>query len=130
MARFPPADSRFCHEWYFVIRQSELNLHVLSGDERNEPTHGHAPIADVHAVAANFRHALSQDGDGNRDGVPEVAPPFSQNQSRSEEHTSELQSLRHLVCRLLLEKKKQNKLSLAPICSETIDVWQHVSPTQ
>src|SRR5258705_6774936 len=27
---------------------------------------------------------------------------------RSEEHTSELQSLRHLVCRLLLEKKKQN----------------------
>src|SRR5262245_62358693 len=26
--------------------------------------------------------------------------------TRSEEHTSELQSLRHLVCRLLLEKKK------------------------
>src|SRR5262245_64582671 len=26
---------------------------------------------------------------------------------RSEEHTSELQSLRHLVCRLLLEKKKK-----------------------
>src|SRR5437899_4231237 len=30
---------------------------------------------------------------------------------RSEEHTSELQSLRHLVCRLLLEKKKWNKES-------------------
>src|SRR5205814_9855123 len=29
---------------------------------------------------------------------------------RSEEHTSELQSLRHLVCRLLLEKKKRHKL--------------------
>src|SRR5258705_4374497 len=29
---------------------------------------------------------------------------------RSEEHTSELQSLRHLVCRLLLEKKKKNKI--------------------
>src|SRR5205814_7389495 len=28
-------------------------------------------------------------------------------QVRSEEHTSELQSLRHLVCRLLLEKKKK-----------------------
>src|SRR5438045_9279251 len=28
--------------------------------------------------------------------------------TRSEEHTSELQSLRHLVCRLLLEKKKKN----------------------
>src|SRR5436853_3122313 len=29
---------------------------------------------------------------------------------RSEEHTSELQSLRHLVCRLLLEKKKKKKM--------------------
>src|ERR1039458_10595882 len=28
---------------------------------------------------------------------------------RSEEHTSELQSLRHLVCRLLLEKKKKTQ---------------------
>src|SRR5689334_23554604 len=32
------------------------------------------------------------------------APP------RSEEHTSELQSQFHLVCRLLLEKKKKNKI--------------------
>src|SRR5437899_8586700 len=30
-----------------------------------------------------------------------------ENRDRSEEHTSELQSLRHLVCRLLLEKKKK-----------------------
>src|SRR5437899_7474941 len=30
-------------------------------------------------------------------------------QTRSEEHTSELQSLRHLVCRLLLEKKKKKQ---------------------
>src|SRR5947199_2113615 len=29
--------------------------------------------------------------------------------SRSEEHTSEFQSLRHLVCRLLLEKKKNDE---------------------
>src|SRR5471030_3374871 len=29
---------------------------------------------------------------------------------RSEEHTSELQSLRHLVCRLLLEKKKNTTI--------------------
>src|SRR5437899_3578688 len=34
---------------------------------------------------------------------PETAAPAA---LRSEEHTSELQSLRHLVCRLLLEKKK------------------------
>src|SRR5436853_3295246 len=31
---------------------------------------------------------------------------------RSEEHTSELQSLRHLVCRLLLEKKKKKQLNI------------------
>src|SRR5262245_64077857 len=31
--------------------------------------------------------------------------------ARSEEHTSELQSLRHLVCRLLLEKKKKKATS-------------------
>src|SRR5262245_64863509 len=38
--------------------------------------------------------------------LEEARPP------RSEEHTSELQSLRHLVCRLLLEKKnKKNKLT-------------------
>src|SRR5262245_63954761 len=33
---------------------------------------------------------------------------------RSEEHTSELQSLRHLVCRLLLEKKKQTTAHQRP----------------
>src|SRR5258705_4675185 len=33
--------------------------------------------------------------------------------SRSEEHTSELQSLRHLVCRLLLEKKKKRTLDFS-----------------
>src|SRR5215813_8419607 len=34
--------------------------------------------------------------------------------SRSEEHTSELQSRPHLVCRLLLEKKKVVTLPLSP----------------
>src|SRR5690554_6958715 len=32
-----------------------------------------------------------------------------ESEARSEEHTSELQSRPHLVCRLLLEKKKRNK---------------------
>src|ERR1039458_5546888 len=36
--------------------------------------------------------------------------PREQSRHRSEEHTSELQSLRHLVCRLLLEKKKTRVL--------------------
>src|ERR1035438_8718810 len=38
-----------------------------------------------------------------------MARAVMQNASRSEEHTSELQSLRHLVCRLLLEKKKNQE---------------------
>src|SRR5438046_5665370 len=36
------------------------------------------------------------------------SPPLSSIPRRSEEHTSELQSLTNLVCRLLLEKKKVN----------------------
>src|SRR2546429_2536099 len=35
---------------------------------------------------------------------------------RSEEHTSELQSRLHLVCRLLLEKKKNDKHSTGGVC--------------
>src|SRR5438093_7874800 len=35
---------------------------------------------------------------------------FSGESGRSEEHTSELQSLTNLVCRLLLEKKKNRKI--------------------
>src|SRR5205809_3873742 len=40
---------------------------------------------------------------------------------RSEEHTSELQSRLHLVCRLLLEKKKQDRLK-SPLRSR----WKHI----
>src|SRR2546422_1914846 len=47
-----------------------------------------APITGVEVVAGDFRAARLE-------GV------------RSEEHTSELQSRLHLVCRLLLEKKKK-----------------------
>src|SRR2546425_4583162 len=36
-----------------------------------------------------------------------LSSPAAQKDGRSEEHTSELQSLAYLVCRLLLEKKKQ-----------------------
>src|SRR5437899_1253366 len=36
-----------------------------------------------------------------------------QHGNRSEEHTSELQSLRHLVCRLLLEKKNKSRHEIA-----------------
>src|SRR5262245_62953886 len=39
--------------------------------------------------------------------VPLIAARLHPLWARSEEHTSELQSLRHLVCRLLLEKKNR-----------------------
>src|SRR5947199_1074242 len=51
---------------------------------------------------ADQEPGLSDRARGDRDGV-----------ERSEEHTSELQSLRHLVCRLLLEKKKIHALLVA-----------------
>src|SRR5687767_15243871 len=44
-----------------------------------------------------------------RDGAAERAAPSP----RSEEHTSELQSLAYLVCRLLLEKKKKLLMTLS-----------------
>src|SRR5438552_14802921 len=43
-----------------------------------------------------------------------IAPTGARFHGRSEEHTSELQSPDHLVCRLLLEKKK-NKQTKHPI---------------
>src|SRR3989449_3013303 len=42
-----------------------------------------------------------------------VVPPYTR---RSEEHTSELQSRLHLVCRLLLEKKKKFSLKKNKCC--------------
>src|SRR5690625_5311588 len=42
-------------------------------------------------------------------GAKYVLDFITQAQQRSEEHTSELQSRGHLVCRLLLEKKKKTK---------------------
>src|SRR2546425_9517125 len=43
---------------------------------------------------------------------------------RSEEHTSELQSLAYLVCRLLLEKKKKKKNNKQHIISENMSNTQ------
>src|SRR5258708_30601603 len=59
------------------------------------------------------------EGSSTRDGIRRhrlPALPRSEHraalpQSRSEEHTSELQSPDHLVCRLLLEKKKKKKIN-------------------
>src|SRR5687767_15630990 len=50
-------------------------------------------------------------GDINNDRLADVflTSNMADNKLRSEEHTSELQSLAYLVCRLLLEKKEKTK---------------------
>src|SRR5258705_6935874 len=61
------------------------------------------------------------------------APVVGASATRSEEHTSELQSLRHLVCRLLLEKKKKKTARQTPsariIVALKISRQQTVRPT-
>src|SRR2546429_4138383 len=48
------------------------------------------------------------------DFQPCVRLPMHPSMTRSEEHTSELQSRLHLVCRLLLEKKKKLETTFPP----------------
>src|ERR1041385_8422880 len=48
-------------------------------------------------------------------GMPGVSDPGGHAIARSEEHTSELQSRLHLLCRLLLEKKKKTKKYLTDL---------------
>src|SRR2546425_8361089 len=55
-------------------------------------------------------------GDPRPQGDRELQAP----QRRSEEHTSELQSLAYLVCRLLLEKKKKKKIYLIYLMKSVI----------
>src|SRR2546429_4640252 len=47
--------------------------------------------------------------------------------SRSEEHTSELQSRLHLVCRLLLEKKKKKRLEVGRYVTYSRQDWLQCS---
>src|SRR5258705_7997510 len=91
------------HEPPFLGRSSSLisNMFLLLGS-RNFFTkmllvfsENHRPKQPCSPISQFFRHISSC-------GI------LQQKSWRSEEHTSELQSLRHLVCRLLLEKKKKN----------------------
>src|SRR5690625_5821511 len=73
-----------------------------------------APSGLLQVRSDRGRHNLVVHREPNAEGITYVAldaigaPQFtaSQTSARSEEHTSELQSRGHLVCRLLLEKKK------------------------
>src|SRR2546425_2514980 len=64
--------------------------------------------ADDRPAAGSF--VLSADGRANRTFESDPARRRA-SRPRSEEHTSELQSLAYLVCRLLLEKKKTELLA-------------------
>src|SRR5438046_2425423 len=93
-AAAPPAP------WYATMRRcGQLNF-----NERDPLT------LDVGAWAeywASLRvNALLVNGGGIMAFYPTAVPYHHRSAFRSEEHTSELQSLTNLVCRLLLEKKK------------------------
>src|SRR2546422_4782362 len=65
-------------------------------------------------------------GAGSRTNIPAPeACPHRPCVVRSEEHTSELQSRLHLVCRLLLEKKKKTKLNRATTLTQTSKSLPH-----
>src|SRR5690348_18194729 len=53
------------------------------------------------------RHSRARTKTEAHSATPHASLPFSFGRTRSEEHTSELQSPVHLVCRLLLEKKNK-----------------------
>src|SRR5437899_8159729 len=71
--------------------------HTLTTEFYTLSLHDALPIFGPEGVGSADRFEL------RGEGVPQGAVLLV---ARSEEHTSELQSLRHIVCRLLLEKKK------------------------
>src|SRR5437899_8046720 len=96
MVRRPPRSTLFPYTTLFRSPPKQLGRR-----ERGVAALGGVP--DLFAGEEVIR--LLPEGDLGR--IAEV-PPIGDGAvlARSEEHTSELQSLRHLVCRLLLEKKK------------------------
>src|SRR2546422_6373374 len=68
------------------------------------------PRSTLFPYTTLFRSALRQPVGGAREGGGRAPLRRLRGTRRSEEHTSELQSRLHLVCRLLLEKKKKETL--------------------
>src|SRR5690348_17679855 len=96
MIRRPPRSTLFPYTTLFRSRVEERGFpSVRITDERdNRIWHAFAVLTMKRARALHFRDFALEFGDALAD-------------HRSEEHTSELQSPVHLVCRLLLEKKKK-----------------------
>src|SRR6266498_4827049 len=72
---------------------------------RHEISCGQSAAVSSGVIHARAAIVITLDGDGQND--PAFIPALLEAMTRSEEHTSELQSRPHLVCRLLLEKKKK-----------------------
>src|SRR5258708_19198632 len=85
------------HRWTAFNR---LYIVIYPPDRQDELASILGPDADLNY---NAYHALSI---AHTDASTHPDDPFTWFDMRSEEHTSELQSPDHLVCRLLLEKKK------------------------
>src|SRR3712207_7977240 len=73
-------------------------------------------LHDALPIYQHTRGGLRDWGHGRDDDPPDAPrrgpqPGGGALRARSEEHTSELQSRQYLVCRLLLEKKKEKRLS-------------------
>src|SRR2546429_3557123 len=88
-----------------------------------------ATLADAPAGAVPLQRGVGAVGLAQRDlghGI-DVIEVALRKADRSEEHTSELQSRLHLVCRLLLEKKKINITSLLIPALPLIIVHLYVS---
>src|SRR5262245_65305983 len=71
--------------------------------QSDAPTTANASVGDGQVRVALILPLSAQ---GNAGVAAQSMKNAAEMALRSEEHTSELQSLRHLVCRLLLEKKK------------------------
>src|SRR2546422_3099591 len=90
-----------------------LSLHDALPIYGGPPRPTRAPLPAPAPTPARARRAHRSAGDPKGSavvGAQHAAPLLA---TRSEEHTSELQSRLHLVCRLLLEKKKNTKRTIA-----------------
>src|SRR2546429_6268225 len=67
-------------------------------------------LGDDHSYGV--RYVFGPQHSFSRPGVARIGESCVRGTRRSEEHTSELQSRLHLVCRLLLEKKKTNVIMI------------------
>src|SRR3989442_3307430 len=86
---------------YGLAKQHGAGIEVESEPGKGTRFRIYFPVVDAEVAAAARDVALPADAPRGWETILVV--------ERSEEHTSELQSRPHLVCRLLLEKKKQTK---------------------